>query len=109
MADAQSGSVNVPQILVIIVVGFLAIRWFFSASNAAGSSAQNASSQRGRTISPAMVDQVAQMFPQLDRREIMWDLQRNGGNRQRTIERVLSGRALETVSDMSLELRLYTD
>jgi len=35
------------------------------------------------------------MFPQLSRRDIMWDLQRNGGNVAATTERVLSGRALE--------------
>jgi coupling of ubiquitin conjugation to ER degradation protein 1 len=38
------------------------------------------------------------MFPQLSRRDIAWDLQRNGGNASATTERVLSGRGLDTVS-----------
>jgi hypothetical protein len=38
------------------------------------------------------------MFPQVPRRSIMWDLQRNGGNVVATTERVLSGRGLEVVS-----------
>jgi hypothetical protein len=37
------------------------------------------------------------MFPQLSRRDIAWDLQRNGGNAAATTERVLSGRPLDTV------------
>jgi coupling of ubiquitin conjugation to ER degradation protein 1 len=38
------------------------------------------------------------MFPQFDRRQIAWDLERNRGNMAATTERVLSGRGLETVS-----------
>jgi len=38
------------------------------------------------------------MFPQVSRRSIMWDLQRNGGNVVATTERILSGRGLEVVS-----------
>lgn len=49
-------------------------------------------------VDPAHVEQIAQMFPQLSRREIMWDLQRNGGSVAATTERVLSGRGLENVS-----------
>lgn len=36
------------------------------------------------------------MFPQLSTRDIMWDLQRNGGNVAATTERILTGRGLET-------------
>lgn len=35
------------------------------------------------------------MFPQVSRRSVMWDLQRNGGNVVATTERILSGRGLE--------------
>lgn len=38
------------------------------------------------------------MFPQVGRREIQWDLQRNGGSPAATTERILSGRGLEVVS-----------
>jgi hypothetical protein len=44
------------------------------------------------------VERVQQMFPQVSRRSIMWDLQRNGGNVVATTERILSGRGLEEVS-----------
>ncbi|CAG8949256.1 hypothetical protein HYFRA_00004881 [Hymenoscyphus fraxineus] len=43
----------------------------------------------------ADVERIQQMFPQVERRSIMWDLQRNGGNVVATTERVLSGRGLE--------------
>lgn len=52
------------------------------------------------------VDQLQQMFPQLNRRDIQWDLQRNGGSVQATTERVLGGRGLERVS---LYCRCYCD
>lgn len=90
-------SINIPQVLVFIVVTFLAVRWYLSKPSAEGSRAiPNRSAVR---ISPAQIDQVAQMFPQLSRRDIAWDLQRNGGNVAATTERALSGRGLDTVSD----------
>lgn len=46
----------------------------------------------------ADIERIQQMFPQVPRRSIMWDLQRNGGNVVATTERVLSGRGLEVVS-----------
>ncbi|KAF2149957.1 hypothetical protein K461DRAFT_281206 [Myriangium duriaei CBS 260.36] len=83
-------SFNIPQVIAVLLVGFLAIRWFLSSSNHQGSGSRGA----GRQIDPAHVEQIHQMFPQLDRRTIMWDLQRNGGSVQATTERVLSGRTL---------------
>ncbi|KAF4555512.1 General negative regulator of transcription subunit 2-like protein [Elsinoe fawcettii] len=83
-------TLNLPQIIAVVLVGFLAIRWFMSSS-----SPQASGSARGqRQINPAHVEQVHQMFPQLDRRTIAWDLQQNGGSVQATTERVLGGRAL---------------
>lgn len=38
------------------------------------------------------VAQLQQMFPQLDRRTLLWDLQRTGGNMAATAERALAGR-----------------
>ncbi|GAB7345088.1 hypothetical protein MBLNU457_3491t1 [Dothideomycetes sp. NU457] len=85
-------TINIPQIIAVVLVGFFAIRWFLSSSSSTQSSSRNA----GRQINPAHVDQVMSMFPQLDRRTVMWDLQRNGGSVQATTERVLSGRSLDT-------------
>ena len=88
-------TLNVPQLVVFVVVAFLAIRWYLAKPSAQRTPA--AGQQRAPRISPAQIDQIAQMFPQLDRRQIAWDLQRNGGNASATTERVLSGRGLENV------------
>lgn len=42
------------------------------------------------------------MFPQVGRREIIWDLQRNGWSVAATTERILGGRGLDVVSAISL-------
>ncbi|KXT07510.1 hypothetical protein AC579_2175 [Pseudocercospora musae] len=79
-------SINIPQILAVAVVGFLAIRWWMSKPPTTASG----------VVDPVKIDQVSSMFPQLDRRSIAWDLQRNGGSVEATTERVLGGRGLET-------------
>ncbi|CAK4033627.1 related to AMFR [Lecanosticta acicola] len=92
MAQEGQTSINIPQIIAVAVVGFLAFRWFMSKpSTLAGGS----SSRRNNTIDINKIEQVASVFPQLDRRSIAWDLQRNGGNVEATTERVLGGRGLE--------------
>lgn len=48
-------------------------------------------------ISPAAVNQVLEMFPQLDRRTVMWELQKSGGNVAIVTDKVINGRQLETV------------
>ncbi|KAF2026322.1 hypothetical protein EK21DRAFT_74440 [Setomelanomma holmii] len=94
-------SINIPQVLVFLVVSFLALRWYLSKPSAAGTRA--APHQSTVRINTAQVDQIAQMFPQLSRRDIMWDLQRNGGNAAATTERVLSGRGLDAVIEQAEE------
>lgn len=89
-------SVNVPQVLVFIVVTFLAVRWYFSKPTAAGPGTRAGANRAPPRINPAQIEQVAEMLPQLNRRDIAWDLQRNGGNVAATIERGLSGRGLDT-------------
>ncbi|EME79690.1 uncharacterized protein MYCFIDRAFT_212290 [Pseudocercospora fijiensis CIRAD86] len=95
MANESQTSINIPQIIAVAVVGFLAIRWWMSKPTTT-TGGTNRSSQRSRPVDPAQIDQVASMFPQLDRRSIAWDLQRNGGSVEATTERVLGGRGLET-------------
>ncbi|KAL4807082.1 hypothetical protein BDV18DRAFT_159302 [Aspergillus unguis] len=95
MTDEEP-SINIPSLLTLAVVSFFVIRWFFkrdddNSSGAPGSRAR----ARGNVVDPAQVEQINQMFPQLNTREIMWDLQRNGGNAAATTERVLSGRGLD--------------
>ncbi|KAJ4313030.1 hypothetical protein N0V94_007157 [Neodidymelliopsis sp. IMI 364377] len=86
-------SINIPQVIVFAVVAFLVFRWYSSKPSTNGT---RPSASRSVRISPAQIDQIAQMFPQVDRRDIAWDLQRNGGNAAATTERVLSGRSLDT-------------
>ncbi|KAF2235623.1 hypothetical protein EV356DRAFT_531782 [Viridothelium virens] len=89
-------TINIPQLLAVLLVGFLAVRWYFSSPDPnGGGSSRGSNTGRTRPVDPAQVEQVAQMFPQLSRRDIMWDLQRNGGSVQATTERVLGGRSLE--------------
>ncbi|KAI9821219.1 MAG: hypothetical protein M1827_003953 [Pycnora praestabilis] len=96
---AQEQSLNIPQLLAVILVGFVVLRWFFSSSSSSSSTAapgdrrpQDSRNAAGRRADPRQVEQIAQMFPQVGRREIMWDLQRNGGSMAATTERVLGGR-----------------
>ncbi|KAL4797067.1 hypothetical protein BDV19DRAFT_359636 [Aspergillus venezuelensis] len=90
----EEPTLNIPSLLTLAVVSFFVIRWFFKrdGDNATPGLRGRA---RGNVVDPAQVEQISQMFPQLSTREIMWDLQRNGGNVAATTERVLSGRGLD--------------
>ncbi|KAH9845123.1 protein AMFR [Teratosphaeria destructans] len=92
MPETQT-SINIPQILAVAVVGFFAIRWWLA--KPAGSAQDSRPRRANQQIDLAKIEQVAAMFPQLDRRTIAWDLQRNGWNVQGTTERVLAGRQLD--------------
>lgn len=95
----EEPSLNIPSLLTLAVVSYFVIRWFLNRDGSAG-----AGGGRSRTrgvVDPAQVEQISQMFPQLSTRDIMWDLQRNGGNVAATTERILTGRGLETVSLLS--------
>ncbi|KAI4139011.1 MAG: hypothetical protein L6R39_006501 [Caloplaca ligustica] len=84
-------TLNLPSLFLVLALLVLSIRYFFFSPS---SSSTRAASGRN-TANPEHIEQIAQMFPQLSRRDIQWDLQRNGGSVQATTERVLSGRALE--------------
>ncbi|KAI1083520.1 hypothetical protein F5B20DRAFT_408857 [Whalleya microplaca] len=88
MADEQ---VSFTSLVVIVVLGALIVRYlFFSPTVPAPRHPRDAqSASRARE---AAVERIQQMFPQVDRRTILWDLQRNGGNITATTERILSGR-----------------
>jgi len=93
-------TVNIPQLLIVLLLGGLAIRYFFFSNSAAQGTGRNGGRgvSNGLRAREADVERIQQMFPQVARRTIMWDLQRNGGNVVATTERVLSGRGLEEVS-----------
>ena len=98
-------TINIPQLLLIVILGGLAIRYFFFSPSTSNNSSHNRSGSNVRARE-ADVEMVQQMFPQVPRRSIMWDLQRNGGNAAATTERVLGGRALDTVSAPGRDLEL---
>ncbi|KAI9934729.1 hypothetical protein ASPWEDRAFT_71487 [Aspergillus wentii DTO 134E9] len=90
----EEPSLNIPSLLTLAVVSFFVIRWFMNRDGEPGTGGGRSRS-RGNNIDPAQVEQISQMFPQLSTREIMWDLQRNGGSVAATTERILTGRTLE--------------
>jgi coupling of ubiquitin conjugation to ER degradation protein 1 len=92
----EEPSLNIPSLLTLAVVSFFVIRWFLKRDGGPDAGGPRARG-RGNIVDPAQVEQIAQMFPQLSTREIMWDLQRNGGNVAATTERILSGRGLDMV------------
>ncbi|RDW90793.1 CUE domain-containing protein [Aspergillus mulundensis] len=94
MTDEEP-SLNIPSLLTLAVVSFFVIRWFFKSNDGSSAPGGSRGRARGNVVDPAQVEQISQMFPQLSTREIMWDLQRNGGNAAATTERVLSGRGLD--------------
>jgi len=85
--------ISLPYFVAILVVSGLIIRYlFFSGPQVRQSTRSPETFLRSREVA---VERIQQMFPQADRRSILWDLQRNGGNIQNTTERILAGR-LET-------------
>ena len=94
---ANNEQVNVPSLLVILALSGLIVRYLFF-STPASSRAQQAAARESSTARSreAAVAQLQQMFPQVDRRTLLWDLQRTGGNMAATTDRVLAGR-METV------------
>ena len=115
MSDSNSTpddelTLSLPSLAFVAVLTIFAIRWFWS-SRGSGSGANSFPNGGSRSssallragggaanINPEHVEQISQMFPQLSRRDIMWDLRRNGGSVTATTERILQGRELERVS-----------
>jgi hypothetical protein len=104
----EEATISIPSLAFVAVLGYFIYRYFFS-SPRSGADANSSSSSRnpGLRFTPAQVDQISQMFPQLSRRDIMWDLHRNRGSVPATTERVLSGRGLEPVSNFISQDRIY--
>jgi coupling of ubiquitin conjugation to ER degradation protein 1 len=89
MSDDQ---ISLPYFLIILVILGLIVRYLFFNGGTTQSARSPESFLRSREVA---VERIQQMFPQAERRAILWDLQRNGGNLQNTTERILAGR-LET-------------
>ncbi|KAK5467261.1 hypothetical protein LTS15_000233 [Exophiala xenobiotica] len=93
----EEATISIPSLAFVAVLGYFIYRYFFSSSTGTGADGNPSSSSRnnGLRFTPAQVEQVAQMFPQLSRRDIMWDLHRNRGSVPATTERVLTGQGLD--------------
>ncbi|KAG5981107.1 hypothetical protein E4U55_003295 [Claviceps digitariae] len=90
MANEQ---ISLPYLAGIVLLCGLLLRYLFFSG--AQRSVPARSPEDVRRAREAAVERIQQMFPQTDRRSVLWDLQRNGGNMQSTTERILAGR-LET-------------
>lgn len=94
MSDQQ---VSLPFVLILLVTIGLATRYFFFTPHQTPSASGLRTGRDAARRREVAADRVLQMFPQADRRAVLWDLARNGGSVQLTSERMLAGR-LETVS-----------
>ena len=90
----DEATISLPSLAFVAVLGFIIYRYFTSSSRSASPSSARVAGQR---FTPAQVEQITAMFPQLNRRDIMWDLQRNGGSVAATTERILGGGGLSPV------------
>lgn len=88
----MSNEINIPTLVVVVVLGGLVFKYLFWPSNASpGTSGQGRDSLSQQRQREAAVERIQQMFPQVERRTILWDLQRNGGSIAATTEKILSG------------------
>lgn len=100
----QEATLSIPSLAFVAILSFFIIRYFMWSRS---SDARTGSRRGGQRFTGAQVEQLAQMFPQLSRRDIVWDLQRNGGSVAATTERVLGGRGLERVGLNRAHLRTF--
>ena len=96
MSDPDQ-TVSIPSLLLLAALGAIAVKYFLFPSPASVSASNPTATTRGQA-NPADVEQIANMFPQIPRRDIMWDLQRTGGSVAATTERILGRGGLDTVS-----------
>ncbi|UKZ73953.1 hypothetical protein TrVFT333_001607 [Trichoderma virens FT-333] len=92
MSDEQ---ISLPFFAIVLLVSGLIVRYLFFSGPRPERPPTRTAEQIFRSREVA-VQRIQQMFPQVERRSILWDLQRNGGNIQSTTERILAGR-LETL------------
>ncbi|KAH6685665.1 CUE domain-containing protein [Plectosphaerella plurivora] len=88
----DANQISLPYLILIVIIAGGILRFLFFSSDAdAAANAQRHNPLNVLRTREAAVERIQQMFPQVDRRTILWDLQRNGGNIQTTSERILSG------------------
>ncbi|KAI0202287.1 hypothetical protein F4808DRAFT_71485 [Astrocystis sublimbata] len=88
---AEEEQVSFTSLVFIVVLGGLAIRYLFFTSSTAPGAPRTRDAAASTRAREAAVERIQQMFPQLDRRTVLWELQRNSGNVAATTERILAG------------------
>ncbi|KAM0328203.1 hypothetical protein ACHAQA_005610 [Verticillium albo-atrum] len=92
MAKDDSQTISIPYLLVLLVLAAAILRLLFFSNTSSAAPAGRQNPLNVLRAREAAVERIQQMFPQVERRTILWDLQRNGGNVQTTSERILAGR-----------------
>ncbi|KAJ2905495.1 hypothetical protein MKZ38_005371 [Zalerion maritima] len=86
MANDQ---LNLGPLILILVLSGLILRYLFVTSQP---QPQRRDPQAAHRAREEATQRILQIFPRVDRRSILWDLQRTGGNVDATTERILTGR-----------------
>jgi len=102
----EEATLSIPSLAFVAFLSFFIIRYFMSSRS---SNSEHSQRRNGQRFTPAQVEQITQMFPQLNRRDVMWDLQRNGGSVAATTERILGGRGLDPVRRRKANLAVSND
>lgn len=90
-------TLSIPSLLLTAALLALLVRYLFFSSTASSSAQRAQRTAPGRRIPPDAIETVCAMFPQLARRDVEWDLRRNGVSVQATTERVLRSGSLDPV------------
>ncbi|KAI9719346.1 MAG: hypothetical protein M1828_006247 [Chrysothrix sp. TS-e1954] len=90
--QASQATVSVPTLIVCGVLLFFTVGYFYKSSSASTSSSAYPSASGARQRRPVPWDEIETiitMFPQVQARDVEYDLLRNGGSVQATSETVL--------------------
>lgn len=104
---SNDGQFGIPSLVVVLVITGLVWKYLWPSGSSSGSSGQGRDSLSQMRQREVAVERIQQMFPQVDRRTILWDLQRNGGSIAATTEKILSG-TIQTVSFLSFSGCIHT-
>lgn len=88
---SNDGQFGIPSLVVALVITGLVWKYLWPSGSSSGSGGQGRDSLSQMRQREVAVERIQQMFPQVDRRTILWDLQRNGGSIAATTEKILSG------------------
>ena len=102
MSNEDDATISYPSIALVLGLAYLIYRYFASSTSTSPATGTR-TARTGQRYTEAQLDTVSAMFPQLSRRDIAWDLQKNRGNVNATVERLLAGGRIETVSHICFQ------